>query len=349
MVRAEKTGSIWTTTGRHLLLWSGYVGVEFLANMPHYSKGAYGDLLRDILLSMPVILGAFYLTAYVLVPRYLRTRQLWLFSFFVILVATVVFWGRIYWLSFIGYLEEGRFYDFPPSKVLKNVIRDYSIIALAVCLKIIHDWYRKDRLTRELRQAKAEAEMQLLRAQLNPHFLFNTLNNLYGLALRRSEQTADSILKLSQILDFLLYDSNRPAISLHRELSLLRDYLDLEQLRYGDRLQLELDLPENLPKVQIAPLLLLPLVENAFKHGGTGEDQLFHIRIELRYDNEGIVFIIKNTKPRKEQPATGNGGIGLRNLRQRLQLLYPDRHTLDIHETERCFRVELLIHPDAGF
>jgi two-component system LytT family sensor kinase len=328
----------------HVLLWSIYVLSEILANMYHYPEGAYGPLVRDTLLSMPIILGAFYFTAYVLVPRYLQTRRLWLFIFFTLLVAIGVFWSRVYWLSLIGYLDEGRFYTFPPSKVLKNVIRDYSIIALAVCLKIIHDWYRKDRLTRELQQAKAEAEMQLLRAQLNPHFLFNTLNNLYGLALRRSTKTADSILKLSQILDFLLYDSNQPVIPLSKEVVLLRDYLDLEQLRYGERLQLELDIPEALPEVLISPLLLLPLVENAFKHGGAGEEGCFRIRIKLRTDASQLVFEIKNSKRKgKREAAAGNGGIGLRNLRQRLQLLYPGRHEMNIRETDQCFGVRLIL------
>lgn len=333
--------------GVHLLLWGLYLLSEFLANLYHYPEDAHGQLLRDTLLSLPILMGATYFIAYSLVPRYLRRRKLWLFTGFTLLVAVAVFWSRVYWLAGINYLESGEFQTFPPSKILKNVIRDYSIIALGVCLKIIDDWYRKDRLARELQRARMEAELQLLRGQLHPHFLFNTLNNLYGLALRRSDQTAHGIHRLSQMLDYLLYSSKQESVSLRREIEFLNDYLELERLRYGERLHIQLHLPEQIPDLSIAPLLFLPFVENAFKHGGKNREGQFQIEVSLdiRKDRQ-LLFTLKNTVNPGSASAKKQGGIGLKNIRQRLDHLYPDRHALYIEENPECFRVEMGL--DAG-
>jgi len=330
--------------GVHLFLWGLYLLSEFLANLYHYPEGAYGQLLRDTLLSLPILMGATYLIAYFLVPRYLRRRKLWLFTGFTLLVAVVVFWSRVYWLAGINYLENGQFQTFPPSKILKNVIRDYSIIALGVCLKIIDDWYRKDRLARQLQRAKMEAELQLLRGQLHPHFLFNTLNNLYGLALRRSDRTAGGIHRLSQMLDYLLYSSKQETVSLQREIDFLKDYLALERLRYGDRLQVQLHFPENIPDLSIAPLLFLPFVENAFKHGGKNREGRFQIEASLEVKKRRkLVFTLKNTVNPGSAAAKKQGGIGLKNIRQRLDHLYPNRHSLYIEEKPDCFRMEMVL------
>lgn len=347
MALTDKKHINYKVAGVHIFLWGFYLLSEFLANLYHYPEGAYGQLLRDTLLSLPILMSATYFIAYSLVPHYLRRRKLWLFAGFTLLVAVAVFWGRVYWLAGINYLESGQFQTFPPSKILKNVIRDYSIIALGVCLKIIDDWYRKDRLTRELQRANMEAELQLLRGQLHPHFLFNTLNNLYGLALRRSEKTAGGIHRLSQMLDYLLYSSKQESVSLRREIDFLKDYFELERLRHGDHLKVHLNFPKHIPDLSIAPLLFLPFVENAFKHGGKNREGQFRIEVSLdiRKDRQ-LFFTLKNTVNPRSGSAKKPGGIGLKNIRQRLAHLYPRRHELCIEEKPECFRVEMGL--DAG-
>ena len=331
-----------TTLWWHLGFWGLYLLAEFLANMYHYPPGAYGRLWRDALLSLPILAGAAYFIAYMLVPRFLEKGKGRLFLLFTLLTAIAVLWGRVYWLALINYFEQGSFTTFPPSKILKNVIRDYSVIALAVCLKIIGDWRRRGKAARALHREKAGVELQLLRAQLQPHFLFNTLNNLYGLALQGSKQTAVGILKLSHILDYLLYHSARPRVPLFREIGLLENYFDLERLRYGERLHLRTDFPAERTDLPIAPLLLLPFVENCFKHGGRNQKGVFTVEATLRAEERRLIFELCNSKSSTAAgPATG--GIGLANIRRRLELLYPARHTLTIDEGDEHFRIQLVL------
>lgn len=192
----------------------------------------------------------------------------------------------------------------------------------------------------QLRAEKSEAELRALRAQIHPHFLFNTINNLYALARVKSDKTAPVALKLAQLMRYVLYESQKPMVSLEQEMQLIRDYTELEKLRFDEgRLDLVLDFEASEPQRGIAPLLLLPLVENAFKHGaGEQEDGAF-VHLELRQKKETLYFKVLNS--RVEQNENEQPGIGLSNLKQQLGLLYPNHYTLDITSTERTFQVVL--------
>jgi two-component system LytT family sensor kinase len=323
----------------HLVLWGLYIFADYLANMMHYAPWERQRLLRNILLSLPFMLGGTYFISGFLVPRFLQQQRLWAFWLGVLGVGVVLFFARSYWVSWINYLDEGTFHRTPPPKIFKNVIRDYAVVGFAVCLQIIADWYHKDRINRQLQQSKSEMEIALLKAQLNPHFLFNTLNNLYGLALRQSEKVAPGILKLSALLDYSLYHGSKDRVSLQQEIRLIQHYLELEKLRYGEKLVLELDFPEPPPAYRIAPLILLPFVENCFKHGGKGTDGVFRIWGAVNWENERLSFTLQNTfsNQREQKP----GGIGIQNIRQRLQLLYPENHQLKIEAREGIFYVYL--------
>ncbi len=319
---------------------------EYLANVFHYRPGKHFLLWIHIAEGLPTIVIPAYLTAYWLVPRYLEQNRIGPFLLGITAMAALAFAGRLGALYLWIYLEEGREIYIPPSKVLKNVIRDYSVVALAVCLKIIADWRRQRQLNRQLRRARAEVELQLLKAQLHPHFLFNTLNNIYGLSLQQSDKVPDSIIRLSKILDYLVYYSQKEEIALNKEVELIRNYIALEELRYGKKLQLVTELPELDESVKASPLLLLPFVENAFKHGARGADGQWWIKMRLQMIDSRLVFSIENSKgpplPRE------NSGIGLINIRERLALLYPKRHKLMIDDSESVFSVRMevtLVNP----
>lgn len=312
---------------------------EYLANIFHYRPGAHFLLWIHIAEGLPTIIIPAYLTAYWLVPRYLEQNRIGPFLLGITAMAALVFAGRLGALYLWIYLGEGREIYIPPSKVMKNVIRDYSVIALAVCLKIIADWRRQRQLNRQLRQARAEVELQLLKAQLHPHFLFNTLNNIYGLSLQQPDKVPDNIIRLSKILDYLVYCSQQEEIALNKEVELIRNYIALEELRYGKKLQLAAELPEVDESVRASPLLLLPFVENAFKHGAKDEDGHWWIKMRLQLAGSRLVFSIENSKGRQEKQE--NGGIGLKNIRERLALIYPKRHKLAIDDAERVFSVRM--------
>jgi LytS/YehU family sensor histidine kinase len=248
------------------------------------------------------------------------------------------------WTELVVYLQEDRYFKMPAAKVLKNVIRDYSIVALAVCTYIIGDYRKKQKQNEELIKARAEAEIKLLKGQLHPHFLFNSLNNIYSLALTKSDLTADSILKLTELLDYLVYRANMDKVALAKEVELIENYMGLEQLRYGEKLKIISDIAAFSHEIKIAPLLLLPFAENCFKHGGVGPDGAFCIEIQLRADQQKLSFHISNSKKNGINARPPSGGVGLENIQKRLTLLYPNRHQLNISNLPGLFSVKLDIN-----
>lgn len=328
----------------HILFWGIYVASEYLANMMHLHSSNNWTFLRSTLLSLPLLMIPTYLIVFYVVPKFLIKNKIHWFLLSVFVAAIFVFWGRIKWLELINYLENGQHFNIPPTKVIKNVIRDYSIIALAICIYIIADWRKKQQLNEQLIKAKAEAEIKLLKGQLQPHFLFNSLNNIYSLALMKSDLTADSILKLTELLDYLVYRANLEKVALNKEVQLLKNYVDLEKLRYGEKLKIEMQLEENIDYIKIAPLLLLPFAENCFKHGGVGENGFFNITIHLQVKDAQLFFQIKNSKKTKKRIDNVSGGVGLNNIKQRLQLLYPNKHELKIDDEKYFYKVRLTLN-----
>ncbi|MEZ4828443.1 MAG: histidine kinase [Bacteroidia bacterium] len=328
----------------HLLFWAVYVLSEYLGNMFHVSPGQRLEFLKSTLQTLPLLVIPVYFIALYAVPQFLQKGRNLAFLVVIVMVAFLVFFFRLRLLELINYLRENVYYRMPPSKVVKNVIRDYSVIALAVCLYIIGDWRKKADLNARLVKARADAELQLLKAQLHPHFLFNTLNNIYSQALSRSDHVADSILRLTELLDYLVYWANKEKVPLTREIQLIQNYLELERLRYGDNLQISAQLEVPNESILISPLLLLPFVENCFKHGGKGKNGKFEVKMQLQV-NDRLVFLLSNSKRFTPVTKTENGGIGLENIRKRLDLIYPDSHKLEIedNETAFCVKFELAI------
>ncbi|MEM9928909.1 MAG: sensor histidine kinase [Bacteroidota bacterium] len=208
-----------------------------------------------------------------------------------------------------------------------------------VLLAIQH--FQKQRQISELNEQKRTAELSALKNQLNPHFLFNTLNNLYTLALKKSDQTAVAIAKLSDILDYILYRCNAALVSLNQEVDLLQNYIALEKIRYGQRVAISLQADLAHPQ-KIAPLILLTFLENAFKHGVSQEVGQAQIAIQLATTPTDINFRISNTIPTfVEHSRPDHPGIGLDNIRQQLSLLYPDRHQLNVDQQDNNFTIQL--------
>ena len=185
-----------------------------------------------------------------------------------------------------------------------------------------------------------EQELHYLKMQIHPHFLFNTLNTIYGFALKQSVQTPDIILKLSNLLDYILYQVNKPRVSLKEEVLHIKEYIELEKIRFKDTLKVIFVSNEFDGQLQIAPMLLIPFVENAFKHGSLFEG-FFRIEINVAVTKNQLDFSIRNTF--KEQK-NGNGGIGLENLKKRLELHYKGNYKLETKKEEKWFQAELSIN-----
>lgn len=230
------------------------------------------------------------------------------------------------------------------SPIIKFILfSKLPLLSYPAAVLIAGDFYRKQQKLLQLREQKQAAELSALKNQLNPHFIFNTLNNIYALAIKRSDQTAEAVAKLSGILDYVLYRCSAKYVSLTDEVAMIKDYVALEEFRFGERLDVSFK-NEISESVQIAPLLLLTLLENAFKHG-VGQ-QLEHARVQLslRTDDQFVIFSVRNTRPRCPAASTKDTkSIGLTNLRRQLDLLYPGAHSLEVEVDEAHHTVTLAL------
>ena len=201
---------------------------------------------------------------------------------------------------------------------------------------------QQDFLRREevLRSEKIAAELQALKSQVQPHFLFNTINNLYALARQKSDKTAPVALKLANLLRFVLYETRKPEIPIELEIKILQDYIALEQLRFdADRLRVDVQIKTDNPQQPITPLLLLPLVENAFKHGASEHRSEAWVRLGLDLENGNLRLMLANSRDPNQVP--NPAGIGLENVRRQLELVYPGRHQLEVRDANTTFEVRL--------
>ncbi len=214
-----------------------------------------------------------------------------------------------------------------------------------VVVKLIKDHFEQRQKIEALKKEKANAELGFLKAQLHPHFLFNTLNNLYTLTLYKSDAAPDIVLKLAKILDYTMHQDKNKEILIGKEIALIEDYIDLELLRYGQRLDFVFNKQVEDEAATIAPLVLLSIVENAFKHGASGDHSRPKIHIDLQVKNGELQFNVFNSKPSIVQDDKTNfkKGIGMNNIKRQLVLLYKDQHQFDIVETIDSYRVILKI------
>ena len=228
-----------------------------------------------------------------------------------------------------------------------NMVYDVFDVVLTCFIALsIRMYFRQQNLLRReetLRSEKLQAELQALKNQIHPHFLFNTINNLYALARVKSDKTAPVALQLAQMLRYILYESNQKTVPLQQEIKLLEDYIALEKLRYDDdRLRVNFQVSSDNSEQTIAPLLLLPLVENAFKHGVSEQYDNAVIRITIVLKNNILEMNIENTLP--EEPVYEAPGLGQKNMRRQLELLYPGRHTLEFDRDQEKFRARLVVN-----
>ncbi|MBK5286245.1 MAG: histidine kinase, partial [Bacteroidia bacterium] len=195
----------------------------------------------------------------------------------------------------------------------------------------------------ELQKDNLQLELNALKAQVNPHFLFNTLNNIYSLALRKSEKTPEMILKLSDMMRYLLYECNVAQVPLQKEINFINNYIELEKIRHDKNVKIDFSLTGNLDDSEIAPLLLIPFVENSFKHGVNALVGKGWVDIRLNIMNKKLSLVVVNSKPENNNGTGKEKGIGLENVKKRLELLYPGKYTLSIEPQEEKFLVNLSV------
>lgn len=341
----------WTRIALHVIFWLTYLPINAVLSCILRGRTLEEEFFPALVgeaYSLPVKLLLVYFVFYYVIPLYLERSKIWqlvgllLLSF---LVATVLYRIEIVWVYFPLNHPNVSVSLFSFKGTLLTVFDLFITLAAAVTIKLLRMHYKSLEFEQELIREKLSSELNFLRAQTNPHFLFNTLNNLYVLARKKSDKTADAIMMLSKIMRFVLYECRAPRIAVADEARVIQDYIELEKLRYNQRLKVHYDEALDKPHTPIAPLLLLPFVENSFKHGasGTTGDAAIYIKLVLR-DNE-LVFSVKNTVDSDFDPASleNSDGIGLKNVQRQLDLLYPGQYELELVHENGSFTAQLNI------
>jgi len=347
---------------RHLIFWaSWWLFMGFLYSFLAINQKNYGQQLLVALVDSLIFMSAHILLSYTLmyfvIPKYVLKEKYivafaWVISLFLITAAYCSFLTLVVIppVHEVLYFAGCRYLaGVPPATASIN----YSFMAglrggitiggLAAAIKLIKSLYLKEQRNMQLKKENVESQLQLLKAQVHPHFLFNTLNNIYSFTQNTSPQASKLVTGLSDLLRFILYECNQPLVPLSKELTMIRDYIELEKVRYGNKLELHLDVPTETNDLYIAPLLLLPLIENCFKHGTSQILEQPWVSLHIDLKGRQMQMKLLNGKSVKSTRSKNGPGIGIYNVKKRLELLYPGKHELTITDEEDVFIVNLKI------
>ena len=331
----------------HVLFWIVYY-VGWIQVYRNYYENIT-DLMQVTLVYGIAHASLYYTSQYILIPRFWKKRQpvKFILAFMVLLLVSVVFMyvaiktilGDLFLEAFDGAIFPW-FVFFGTSNLFW--------VTLMLSVKAMIDNFRNQRANERKEKQRLESELQFLKAQVNPHFLFNTINSVYVLIGQDPKKASDTLIKLSDLLRAQLYDFGNEQIPIDQELEYLENYMELEKIRKGKKLTLEYEKDVQLKGFSIAPLLLVPFLENCFKHLSSFNRQPNIIRIRLKKDEKKMKAYFFNTHDGEVSKNTSRpGGIGLKNVRRRLELLYQDAHTLTIHELPESYEVTLTLEINA--
>jgi len=323
---------------QHLVFWG--VVLVILFNVFKVSESVQKiDVIYTVFFIIPIIAVA-YLNLYMAIPRFLsKERYLYYVLIFFVLLAGGALFLYLLFDRWIDLLLPG-FYFISYYNLPVLMLYTGSIMVLTTLLKLSRSWFmllRVERMT-------TTHQLQTLQSQINPHFLLNSLQSIYALSLEKSERTPEVILQLSDILKYTLYETGHPTVELEKEIAMIRDYVEMYLHRVDpDDTAINMDIIGDAEGLMIAPMLLIPFIENSFKHRLHRGQKRACIEIHLEIKGDEIRFRIQNSRGEKDQPDLEQKGIGIENTRQRLELLYPGKHILDIETTEDAFIVNLSI------
>ena len=323
----------------HVLFWVAAAAVLFWVERPIDSS----QKVVAVATSLGFYAAIVYFNLNYLFPNYLTDKRPGLYAMFFVLAAMIATPLRaiaLYWIYDSSPAIQADLLQIQSSIFLSHL----AVGAGSTMLKIAADWTRSSRERQRLEAQNLQSELRFLRSQVNPHFLFNTLNSLYALTLKRSDRAPETVLKLSDMMRYMLYDSNARLVLLREEVDYVRNYLDLEKLRHGDEADIRLVIDGEIAEQRIAPMLFITFVENAFKHGLAKMLSEGYVHIALLIEGDEIRFHLENAKPSIDVADGKPGGIGLENVQRRLDLLYDQRYELHTLETEDTYAVDLYLN-----
>ena len=340
---------------RHVVFWLTYY-MFFLLTLFHDGMEQVGFKKWAILSASEIFFHVLiqmifcYVMLYLLLPKFWNRKRYVVFTAGLILLSFSFYW--LYYLEHdiifrAIHMHAGMKFR-PP-----DIVRWFTLISfftyfpigagLTIAIKTLKNFYLKQKENQLLSRENANAELQLLKAQIHPHFLFNTLNNIYSFTLSKSSEAPALVEKLSDTIHYMITDCKTDTVPLQKELKMLEDYIGLEKVRYGERLELSLDITNDYQNKSIAPLLMIPFVENCFKHGSSMTLGKQWIKLSVAVNSNLLDFNLSNSKPLQPALTKNKNGIGLSNVKKRLALLYPGKHQLKISTTEGVYSVQMQI------
>lgn len=323
----------------HVVFWISLFLVMLATSIP--SMGFVQALLTDFI-NVGFFAGISYFNYFYLFPKYLKDRNLWWHFGALVVISLLITPIKTIFLFFFSsgnielqshYLND-QFFIF---------ISTFFAGTSTTIYKVMNDWLIQQRDKKELESQTLQSELKFLKSQINPHFLFNTLNSLYALTLKKSDLAPEIVLKLSEMMRYMLYECNEKEVPLQKEINYMQNYLELEKLRHGAKMLINLKVNGEVSDQKISPLILIPFIENSFKHGINNQITQGFVNLELNIFDNDLQMILENSKS-PSLPKIGDkrsGGIGLVNVRRRMAILYPDHHHLEIKESPNTYKIEL--------
>ncbi|AUP80073.1 sensor histidine kinase [Flavivirga eckloniae] len=349
-IKIDDNNNFSITIRHHVIFWLVY----FLFTT--FRWGSYFDdyeyAFKTTLLGFAIHMTLCYFNIYYLMPKFIYTRKY--VTYAITLIASLFFvlmlkFNLTYFLVSSNVWPEGPEVTttLTLNYAIEMMLGELYVVTFVTAIKVTFDWIREHKRLVDLEKLQLETELRLLRTQVSPHFFFNTLNNIYSLTIEKSNKAPKIILKLSELMRYLLYETKQKRQSLTKEIICLQNYLDLESIRYGDQLKINVDISGEIEDKEIAPMLLLSFVENSFKHGANKSIGEVNINIDFNVIGDFLHFRISNpiaTEKNNNAIKTEQGGIGIGNVKKRLALGYEeDEYHLDINDNGKEYVVNLKI------
>ncbi len=329
----------WRTVLYHVLFW---LGLAMLLTL--FSGRGRGGLSSwpYHLFNLSLYAALVYFNVLVLIPHWLSRHHYW--RYLLILFASAFVMTMVKVVSLYSF---GLWFPAGDSATEQGYIFLSFLSAgfTSTMIQMAADWFFYQQELREIERKTLSNELRFLRTQINPHFLFNTLNSLYALTLKKSDIAPEIVLKLSEMMRYMLYECNEKTVLLANEIKYMRNYIELERLRRDANIDIRFEVHGEVGNRRIAPLFFMPFLENSFKHGPSRQVKEGFVHVRLDIDDDQVSFAVSNSKPDR-MPMGGqvrSGGFGLANVRQRLDLIYPDRHELTISDGPNVYKVHLVI------
>lgn len=329
----------------HVLFWLSYFTFNIIRWGSYF--GDYWYSLKSNLVEFPLHIVIVYVNIYFLIPKYILKKKYKRYILFLIIALFILYVVRT-GLNYVLVTKniwpeaEGSQQAFTFNHIVAVVLGELYVVALATAIKLTVDWVYERTRVEKLKKTQLRTELNFLKSQIQPHFFFNTLNNLYALTLEKSDVAPSVVLKLSDIMQYVLYDVRESQIRLYNEINYIQNYIDLERLRYGDKIVANTNIIGNINDIKVPPLLFLPFIENCFKHGTSENNK---IKVDISFENvknKILKFKVENTFTHLSTTSKKHG-IGIKNVKRRLELLFKTNFELKSTINKQTYCIQLKI------